>query len=190
MHALVLDSLTPRGVSELCAQKLGRRRVTQTQRRLDALAALGWLAAQPIVNAARVGLIGWSNGGSSVLAATNRLHAEVDAAAVKPAFAVAFYPGREAEAAIGYRPTADLLMLVGEADDWTPAEPCRRLAAQAAPQIEVCPGAHHGFDSAAPLRVRKDVPGGVRPGQGVTVGGNAVAMQRSRERLVAFLAAH
>src|SRR4051794_24975878 len=43
MHALVLDSLTPRGEKELCTQRIGTRRVTQANRRLDALAAVDWL---------------------------------------------------------------------------------------------------------------------------------------------------
>jgi dienelactone hydrolase len=57
------------------------------------------------------------------------------------------------------------------------------------PQIESYAGAYHGFDSTAPPRVRKDVPGGVHPGQGVTVGGNPQALKRSRERLLRFLEA-
>ena len=34
------DSLTPRGETELCTQKMGSRKVSQTERRADALAAL------------------------------------------------------------------------------------------------------------------------------------------------------
>ena len=64
-HALVTDSLTPRGERELCTQRNGERAITQTQRRRDALGALQWLAAQPDVDASRLGLIGWSNGGST-----------------------------------------------------------------------------------------------------------------------------
>jgi len=191
MHALVVDSLTPRGEKQICTQRSGTRFITQAHRRLDALSALEWLAARSDVDASRLGLMGWSNGGSTVLAATNERHAEAARAAIKPAFAVAFYPGCEAELRRGYETRAHLLMLVGESDDWTPAEPCKRLAAQAAghpPQIEAYPGAFHGFDSAAPLRVRTDVPNGVHPGKGVTVGGNPAALRLSREALLKFLA--
>ena len=195
-HALVLDSLTPRGERELCTQKIGTRKVTMQHRRLDALAALQWLAQQPQVDPQKIGLMGWSNGGSAVLAASNERHAEVAKSLVKPNFVVAFYPGCEAELQRGYQPTADLLLLVGEADDWTPAEPCKRLAAQAPRNgganisIEVYPGAFHGFDSTAALRVRKDVPSGVNKGQGVTVGGDVDALRLSRERLIQFLKLH
>ena len=191
MHALVLDSLTPRGEKELCTQRTGERRVTQANRRLDALAAVAWLAARPDVDAARIGLLGWSNGGSTVLAAINARHPDVAKARQQPAFAVAFYPGCEAELKRGFQATVPLLMLVGEADDWTPAAPCHELASRAsgvAPQIEGYAGAYHGFDSNAPLRLRLDVPNGVNPGQGVHVGGQPQAHAASRVRLLRFIA--
>ena len=191
-HALVLDSLTPRGEKELCTQKVGTRRVTQANRRLDALAALAWLSRRTGVNPLRIGLLGWSNGGSTVLAAVNARHPAVAAASAKAAFAVAFYPGCEAELKRGFESRTPLLMLVGEADDWTPAAPCHELASVAAgpmkPAIEGYAGAYHGFDSRAPLRLRKDVPNGVKPGQGVHVGGDTAAREASRQRLLQFLA--
>lgn len=191
LHALVLDSLTPRGEHELCTQRVGTRRVTMEHRRLDALAGVAWLAQRSDVLAQRIGLLGWSHGGSTVLAATNLRHAAVRDAAVKPAFAIAFYPGCEAELRRGYVAGAALMLLVGEADDWTPAEPCRRLAAAATERdvtLIAYPGAHHGFDSNAPVRLRRDVPNGARPGEGVHVGGDAAAREQSREALRAFLA--
>jgi len=191
MHALVLDSLTPRGEKELCTQRIGERRVTQANRRLDALAAVAWLAHRPGVDAQRIGLMGWSNGGSTLLAALNMRHADVASAATQPAFAVAFYPGCESDLKRGFETHTKLLMLVGEADDWTPAAPCHELARAArgtAPEIEGYAGAYHGFDSTAPLRLRKDVPNGANPGQGVHVGGDAAAFAASRKRLLNFLA--
>ena len=190
-NALVLDSLTPRGEKEICTQKVGTRRVTQANRRLDALAALGWLARRGGVDAQRLGLLGWSNGGSTVLAAINTRHPAVATANAKAAFAVAFYPGCEAELKRGFESHTPLLMLVGEADDWTPAAPCHelaRVAEGASPAIEAYAGAYHGFDSLAPLRLRKDVPNGVKPGQGVHVGGDAAAREASTQRLLQFLA--
>lgn len=197
VHALVLDSLRPRGERELCTQKVGERRITMVQRRRDVFGALGWLAAQPGVDSSRLGLLGWSNGGSTVLASINLKHREVAAAGVAPAFtvafAVAYYPGCEADLARGFTPSAPLLMLLGEADDWTLAAPCKALAAAAdtataaAPQWQAYEGAYHGFDGTEPLRVRRDVPGGANPGQGVHVGANPAAREASWQRLAEFL---
>ena len=193
LHVLVVDSLTPRYEKELCTQRNGKRRVTQANRRLDALGAIAYLADRADVDAKRIGLIGWSNGGSTVLSATNLHHHDVAAATVKPAFAIAFYPGCEAYLKRGYSPSAPLLMLVGQLDDWTPPAPCLALVrsvSETAPEIVVYPGAWHGFDSDAPLRLRKDVPNGANPGQGVHVGGNPAAWHASRDRVVRFLAEH
>lgn len=194
IQALVTDSLTPRGERELCTQPLAGRRVTQRERRLDALGALQWLAARPGVDARRIGVLGWSHGGSAVLAATNLRHPDVRGAGVLPSLAVAYYPGCEAERRRGYEPAAPLLMLLGEADDWTPAAPCKALAGEAragapdrAPQWEAYEGAHHGFDGTAPVRHLAAVPNGVRPGAGVHVGGNPAAREASRRRLEQFL---
>ena len=191
IHALVVDSLTPRGEKEICTQRIGSRHVTQANRRLDALAAVAWLAQRPEVDAKRIGLMGWSNGGSTLLASINARHADVASASVQPAFAIAFYPGCEADLKRGFETRTKLLMLVGEADDWTPAAACHELARTARgtpPEIEGYAGAYHGFDSHAPVRLRTDVPNGVNPGQGVHVGGDAAALRASRERLLTFLA--
>lgn len=190
-HVLITDSFSPRGERELCTQRIGTRKVTQTQRRRDALGALQWLATRAEVDAQRLGLLGWSHGGSNVLAATNLMHPEVVAAPVKPTFAVAFYPGCSDELARGYRPAAPLLMLLGEADDWTPPGPCKALAAQSAdprPEVVAYPGAYHGFDGTAPVRLRTDVPNGVDPGRGVHLGGDPAARAASHGRLFQFLA--
>jgi dienelactone hydrolase len=193
LHVLVVDSLTARYEKELCTQRNGTRRVTQANRRLDALGALAYLADRADVDAKRIGMIGWSNGGSTVLSATNLHHRDVAAAIVKPAFAIAFYPGCESDLKRGYSPSAPLLMLVGQLDDWTPSAPCVALAksvTEMPPEITVYPGAWHGFDSDAPVRLRKDVPNGVNPGQGVHVGGHPAAWRASRDRVVRFLAEH
>ncbi|HZV93528.1 MAG TPA: dienelactone hydrolase family protein, partial [Caldimonas sp.] len=143
-HVLVVDSLTPRYETELCTQRIGKRRVTQANRRLDALGAVAYLAQRSDVDASRIGLVGWSNGASTVLAATNLRHPDVAAALVRPAFGIAFYPGCEADLRRGYEPAGPVLLLAGGADDWTPVAPCRalvRAAADPKPTLVVYPGA-------------------------------------------------
>jgi dienelactone hydrolase len=187
--ALVLDSLTPRGVRELCTVETMQRSVDQSNRRQDALGALQWLAAQPGIDARRLALLGWSHGGSTALAASNARHPLVARSEVKPTAVVAFYPGCAAEQDRGYQGAAPLLLMVGEADDWTPPRPCRELAQQATSSVQFIAyaGAYHGFDGHLPERRRADVPNGVNPGQGVTVGGQAAAREASQRALIDFL---
>lgn len=189
VHVLFTDSLQPRGEKELCTQRIGQRKLTQLQRRRDALGALQWLAAQPGVDATRLGLLGWSHGGSTVLAASNQRHPEVAAAPVRPTLLVAFYPGCDSELARGYQGVAPLLLLLGEADDWTPAAPCKALAAAAGPSVqwEAYAGAFHAFDSTGPVRLRREVPNGIHPGQGVHAGGNPAARAAAAVRLESFI---
>ena len=87
------DSLTPRGETELCTQKMGSRKIDQTERRADVLATLAWVAAQAWARADRIALLGWSHGGSAVLSSTDLTRADVRAQTIKPVLAVAFYPG-------------------------------------------------------------------------------------------------
>lgn len=194
------DSLRSRGIEELCTLAAGKRPVTVDDRRQDVLGALAYLQQRPDVVADRVGVVGWSHGGATVLAASNRNDAHVAAwhrqQSAQPYLraAAAFYPGCATSQRLrtGYALAVPLALYIGAADDWTPAEPCVRLAAKLAAEgddvaITVYPGAYHGFDGVAAERRRLDVPGGVHPGQGVTVAGDPQARVDSHARLLAFL---
>lgn len=191
--ALMLDSFTSRGVRELCTQKFSERTLKEVERVGDAYAALAWLRQQPGVEGGRIGLLGWSHGGGVTLDAIRRQPAGM---AQGFAAAVAFYPGctQRAKKADTFVPLAPLLLLIGEADDWTPAAPCVALAESAqqrgAPlQIVTYPGAYHDFDNPglSQVHLRKDVPNGVHPGQGVHTGPDAAAREAAKRRVLAFL---
>lgn len=69
----------------------------------------------------------------------------------EPAFAaaVAYYPGCEAPASVL---ETDTLILIGDADDWTPAERCARWRDTIQTnwhtvRMKIYPGARHGFDA-------------------------------------------
>ena len=193
-HVLAVDSLTPRGEKEICTQRTGARQVTMTQRRADTLAALHWVARQPGVDPQRLALLGWSNGGSALLASTNANHPDVAQArtaltglGASLKLAVAFYPGCATEVKRGYQPWSPTLLLLGLADDWTPAAECMPLASGQL-RIQTWEGAHHGFDGTAAVVHRKDVPNGVNPGQGVHVGSHPLARQEAQAALVKALA--
>lgn len=193
---LLVDSFGPRGEKEICTQ--ARRAVSPaTDRPRDAHAALHWLAGRRDVDAARIGLVGWSNGGTAVLNAL-RPDSPGRAQGGKPAFraAVAFYPGCAPLAKAPYSPTAPLLIQAGGADDWTPARFCEALAGQAPAgrvEIDVYPGAHHSFDRVGQrVRERPDVRNPNRPGgRGATVGthpeARTMAIARATDWLFAQL---
>ena len=186
--AVFPDSLTPRGETELCTQKIGARRIDQTQRRADTLAALAWVAAQPWADPARIALLGWSHGGSAVLSASDATRADVQGAAVRPALAVAFYPGCSAALRAGYRPSAPLVLMLGEKDDWTPPGPCIELGKAVGAEVNIYADSYHDFDNpTGQVRLRSDVPNGLKPGHGVHVGPNPAARALAYARLQVLL---
>ena len=200
---LYTDSFTPRGEKSICSQKARARKITEENRRLDVYGALNWLAAQPGVDAARLGVIGWSNGGQATLAVADRSMDVVASAAVKPAVLVAFYPGCAAFERSGrYAVVAPLLVMSGALDDWTPPAPCQRLTQRLQAQTAAASGtatafevqyiefadSYHAFDSALPPKVRGDVGG--TPSGKATVGGNPAAREESAAAMLRFLSKH
>lgn len=195
------DSFRSRGFDELCSQPIAGRTVTVAHRRLDVLGALAFLQARDDIFADRIGLLGWSHGGSTLLEVMNAAAESVrrfrEMPGAPPFFrrAVAFYPGCVAarRARPPFAPAAELLLLVGAKDDWTAPGPCVALvdalrARGEAASVVVYPDSFHGFDGpGAPKPVHLDHPNGVRPGQGVTVAVNPVAREDAHRRVKAFL---
>lgn len=149
---LLVDSFNPRGFRGVCRLKAYERQVRPFDRARDAAAAVGWLAANPAIDRDRIALIGWSHGGSTALwSADRRLNFEpTDIKA-----AIAFYPGCRSQAeSQKWAPRVPLTILIGEADDWTPPETCKTLAAKhPAIRLVTYPGAVHAFDAPnSPLR--------------------------------------
>lgn len=199
-YAVVIpDSFTTRGFPDgVCTDPSPARvNVSAPMRVKDAFAALAHARSLPYVDGKRVGIIGGSHGGSSTL---NAMAAREEGAGF--AAAVSLYPacGVQIGAWNGnrgvFQTAAPLLILIGEKDDWTPAEPCRRLAetAQAAGHpvsIKVYPGAHHSFDSDRPERY---VAARINPNaphrRGATTGGHAEAWADSIREVEVFFGRH
>jgi len=190
---LLPDSFGPRGAESQCRTA---DRVTRPSRErvADALAAKAYLQARADVKANAVSLLGWSNGGSAVLYAVERGRGAEDG---KPDFAkaIAFYPGCRVPAEReNWRARLPILILIGAADDWTPAGPCQDLVATAqklgAPaSITVYPGAYHDFDPPnLPLRTHKGLAY-TGDGRGVAhTGTDPAARADALQRVPAFLA--
>jgi dienelactone hydrolase len=115
--------------------------------------------------------------------------ADVRAQLLQPELAVAFYPGCSAALKSGYRPSAQLVLMLGEKDDWTPPGPCVELGKAVGAEVNLYADSYHDFDSpVGEVRLRLDVPNGVNPGQGVHVGPNPVAREKAYARLRELLA--
>jgi dienelactone hydrolase len=184
------DSLTPRGVTRFCTQKMKDRSISQTERRRDALATLNWVATQPWATPSKIALLGWSHGGSAVLAATDGGHREVAAQEVKASVAIAFYPGCSVARKAGYLPNTRLLMLLAAKDDWTPPGPCIELGKSVGAEVHVYPDSYHDFDNpVGAVTLRRDEPNGVNPGQGVHAGPNREAREQAYTRVLEVLRA-
>src|ERR1700733_10639090 len=146
-HIVLLpDSFGSRGAKSQC--RVRHRVATPNRlRRQDAIAAAVWLTHQPGVAAGGVALLGFSNGGSTVLAT----------AAMRPDLPpglftrfVALYPGCRARLRDPHwAPSGPMLILIGQMDDWTPAAPCEALAKRFPDRIRLVayPGAWHDFDA-------------------------------------------
>lgn len=212
---LMPDSFTNRGHPDgVCVNPSPNRLDVAPARRVaDAYAALAYLRTLPYVDGARVGLMGGSHGGTTTLASMVAPESDNEPLArdKRAGFvgAVALYPGcgaplgnwrtrRQAKGGpfVGhsgvYKPAAPVLILTGGSDDWTPAEPCRKLVESAQQSgypmaIKVYPGAHHAFDSDRPVRyvagrVNANAPGG----RGATTGGDPAAWADSIREVGAF----
>jgi dienelactone hydrolase len=190
---LYIDSFGPRGVESICSLPRRQRTVDETNRRLDVYGALQWLSTQPGVDTQRLGVIGFSHGGQTVLSVANQTEDVVRLAPIKPKALVAYYPGcNGTESMFRYESVAPLLIMTGAIDDWTPPAACRRLVerlhqdqpSQTVRYIEY-PNSHHAFDSIRPPAVRDNVAG-TKSGK-ATVGGNPAAREASAKALAEFL---
>ena len=139
--ALFVDDFANRGLKQSCA-------VDFPAGRPDAFGALAFLATLPYVDPKRVAVVGYSQGADTALGiAVAPLAASGD---LRFKAAAAFYPpcANQADAVL----QAPTLILVGAADEVTPAADCERLA-KAQPDgdanlsLVVYPKAAHGFDN-------------------------------------------
>lgn len=137
---LLVDSFGYRRITEVCSRPLDRYGKIWAR---DAKGARDFLATRMFVSPVRIAVIGWGYGGLGAIELARADPPRLRAAA-------AFYPP------CGWRPpdrfSLPLLILVGSADEWTPAADCQALAERGpiAPEVVVYPGAHHGFDLGRP----------------------------------------
>ena len=158
--AMLVDGFTPRGYPGGFGQGTYSERPDAvnevTVRPLDAYGALAYLRTRPDVAPDRIGLQGWSNGGSATLVTM-----AVDAPGIadhtpEAGFraALVFYAGCGLHGrydAEGYRPYATVLAFHGTGDEETPYKRCQQLVDRSRSlggdiSVKIYPGAEHSFD--------------------------------------------
>jgi len=140
-NVVMVDSFTKRRTSNVCTDLTS---VTPSERAGDIAKTAQWVRTQPW-HTGKIGLIGYSHGGSTVLNVVGDKNNK-DISAV-----VAYYPGcRNFFVGQDYRyGFVPLQIHVGDADTWTPPHLCNKLiSGPTDPSYElfVYKGATHSFD--------------------------------------------
>ncbi len=141
--SLRVDSFTSRGIDEICTDI--RRPVPRAS---DVNGAIVFLQARQEIDSSRMVVMGWSHGAGVVLGAVAEPGSTRDDLKSALSGAIAIYPYCQRTSQPFATP---LLVLIGEADDWTPAGLCEAMAehhAEDGSQIElvVYPDATHSYD--------------------------------------------
>jgi dienelactone hydrolase len=163
--AALLDSFRPRNTNSTCYNKMSTPR--PVLRAQDAFNAAIYLRTLPTIQPDHIGIVGFSHGGTTALYTALASGAPTDRGGRAFQAVVAYYPGcllkvpGEPEKILG-EPASDVLILIGENDDWTLAPDCLKYVELQsgfphAPTIKVYPGAVHIFDAA--FRVYLDQEG-------------------------------
>lgn len=170
---IFVDYLGARG-REICGGAVPPRDVAG-----DIVAAAAYARTLPFIRASEIDVIGWSRGGSGVLAVLATLPAGVPAPFRK---AVAYYP--ECYVETPWRVRIPLLMLLAGKDDISFTRGCEELVKQLGGdfplEVRVYPEAYHAFDV-------PDLPPFVRRTRGGTLDHDPQAAAAAREEVARFL---
>ena len=152
----VIDSFKPRGITSTVQDQ---STVTNNDMQADEFAALKALAGHARIDGKRVGVMGFSKGGSAaLLVALEARAAGALPAGMRFALHVPVYPACITQ---HYKPKttgAPIYMLLGEADTYAGYTQCEEYAATlkaegARVEVTTYPGAKHGFDSGSAYNV-------------------------------------
>lgn len=186
--ALLVDGFGPRGYPQGFARFSYDTRPESldevTVRPLDAYGALAYLRTRPDVIGDRIGLQGWSNGGSATISTMSSTAPGISSPTPQTGFraAIAFYPACGMKGLFEdkpFRPYAPVLVFHGTADEEVSYKRCAALVETSRAnggnvEIKIYPGATHSFDS--PTRSRQKV------------GANAEATEDAVDRSLRFFA--
>jgi dienelactone hydrolase len=186
------DSFGSRGLERQCRTNAARLRPDR-ERLADVRAARDWLQQQDFVRKDRITLLGWANGGVTVLWAVRPNLTPSDD---RPDFrsAAVLYPGCRRLGDTAWSARVPTLILLGALDDWAPAKNCEQMVAGARGRsaravVVKYKGAHHFFDREnLQLRERRGVAFSADGSGRVTVGTNQEARADAIKRVPEWFA--
>ena len=147
-----LKSFKARGVKSTVGTQV---EVTLAMMILDAYRALERLSEHPRIDKHRIAITGWSLGGGTTLFSGWLPLKTIIEPHLSFAAHLAFYPPCFIEPEILDFTDAPIHILIGELDDWTPAEPCVDLVNKMQTlgtdiHLTVYDNSHHSFDRSTP----------------------------------------
>jgi len=152
-----LNSFKSRDIKSTVGEQ---NQVTTAAMIVDAYKALEELSDHSLINKEKISITGWSLGGavtlfSAWLPLKNTINKEL-----KFASHLAFYPPCFFELENMEFSQSPIHILIGESDDWTPAEPCNNLVNELNDycniDITIYKDSHHGFDRDGGLEINEN----------------------------------
>lgn len=152
-----LNSFKSRDIKSTVGEQ---NQVTTAAMIVDAYKALEKLSGHSLINKEKISITGWSLGGavtlfSAWLPLKNTINTELSFASH-----LAFYPPCFFELENMEFSQSPIHILIGESDDWTPAEPCNNLVNELNDycniDITIYKDSHHGFDRDGGLEINEN----------------------------------
>ena len=147
-----LNSFQSRNITSTVGSQV---EITTATMILDAYRAFEKLAKHPNIDKDRVSITGWSLGGAVTLFSAWKPVKEAITSDLKFASHLAFYPPCFFDPENTEFTDSPIHILIGELDNWTPAEPClnfvNKISNNSNVDLTIYANSHHSFDSEEPV---------------------------------------
>ena len=147
-----LNSFKSRNISSTVGSQV---EVTTASIILDAYKAFEKLSKHPNIDKNKVSITGWSLGGAVALFSGWKPIIKAISKDLKFASHLSFYPPCFFDPENTEFTDSPIHILIGELDNWTPAEPCnyfvKKISDNSNINLTIYPNSHHSFDSKEPI---------------------------------------